>query len=129
MEIEVRRNFDISCTVTAECDVNLLKETFGIQDLTESQKKRLEEAEYRWKQFCAMFWEVARAEKMKDLDGNPILETTHELGYDVGEPDEEGFAEIVKVWVRPKESQVHDFLHWGEVTTEIKKIEDKLKNV
>lgn len=45
MEIEVRRNFDITCTVKAECDVNLLKETFGIQDLTESQKKRLEEAE------------------------------------------------------------------------------------
>lgn len=104
MEIEVRRNLTVSASVTCDVDMRKLREElFG--ELTESQKERLAEAERRWKEFCGMFWEVARAEKFTDLDGNPILETTHEIGYDVGEPDEEGFANIEKVWVMPKKSE------------------------
>ena len=120
MDVEVRRNTDITFTITGDFSPqeDLVKELWG--ELTEEQKNLMEDADRRWKRFCEMFWKAAREQEFTDLDGNPILESTHELGYDLGEPDEDGFCTVEHVWVRPIKAA-----SWGVSAEEVEKYEEK----
>lgn len=101
MDIEIRRNRDISFDVTCE-NPDALKELF---EMTEEQKRQQERYEANRKRFEAELWDYFRDYKVRDLDGNRITKRSHEIGYDFGEPDSNGMMEVKTVWVRPKKSE------------------------
>lgn len=102
MDIEIRRNRDISFNVTCE-NPESLKELFP--EMTEEQKNRQDLYEKKWREFCDEFWEQASLNRWKDLDGLPIREDTHELGWDAAGTSEDGYVIMGQIWVRPKKSE------------------------
>ena len=101
MDIEIRRNRDISFEVTCE-NLDALKELF---EMTEEQKREQERYEANRKRFEAELWDYFRDYKVRDLDGKRITKRTHEIGYDYDEPNDDGFMKAKTVWVRPKKSE------------------------
>ena len=101
MDIEIRRNRDISFEVTCE-NPDALKELF---EMTEEQKRLQEKCEANRKGFEAELWDYFRDHKVRDLDGNRITKRNHEIGYDFGKPDLNGMMKTKTVWVRPKKSE------------------------
>lgn len=102
MDFEIRRNRDISFSVICD-NPEALKDL--VPELTDHQKRVLEESEARRKRFEDALWDYFRDYKVRDLDGKRITKRTHEIGYDYGEPNDEGFMTAKTVWVRPKKSE------------------------
>lgn len=101
MDIEIRRNRDISFNVTCE-DPEALKELFH---MTDDQKRLQEEYEARRKEVEDEFWRFVKEHPTRDCNGELIKPETHEIGFDFGEPDEDGAMEAKTMWVRPKKSE------------------------
>jgi len=101
MDIEIRRNRDISFEVTCE-NPDALKELF---EMTEEQKRLQERYEAWRRQTEEEFWRFVKVHPTRDLNGEPINPDTHEIGFDFGEPDDYGMAEVKVMWVRPKKSE------------------------
>lgn len=101
MDIEIRRNRDISFSVTCE-NLDALKELF---QMTEEQKRQQERYE-AWR--CQMeegFWRFVKEHPTRDCNGDLIKPETHEIGFDFGEPDDDGMMAAKTMWVRPKKSE------------------------
>lgn len=101
MNIEIRRNRDISFNVTCE-NPESLKELFQMND---EQKRLQEEYEARRKALEEEFWRFVNEHPTKDCKGELIKPETHEIGYDFSEPDDDGMMEVKTMWVRPKKSE------------------------
>lgn len=101
MDIEIRRNRDISFSVS--CDYpEALKKLF---QMTDDQKRLQEEYNARKKVFEDEFWRFVKAHPTLDCNGELIKPETHEIGFDFGEPDDDGVTEAKTMWVRPKKSE------------------------
>lgn len=98
---EIRRNLDISFNVTCE-NLETLKELF---QLTDDQKRQQERFETWSRQVKDEFWRFVKEHPAKDCDGELIKPETHEIGFDFGEPDDNGMMEVKTMWVRPKKSE------------------------
>ena len=68
--------------------------------MSDEDKKALQEAERRQREWENEVWKQAKEYGWKDLDGAPILEETHEIGYEFGE---DGFS-VEGVYIQPKKS-------------------------
>lgn len=101
MDIEIRRNRDLSFSVTCE-NQDALKELF---QMTDEQKRLQEECETRRKEVEDAFWRFVKEHPTRDCDGDLIKPETHEIGFDYGEPDEKGICTATVMWVRPKKSE------------------------
>lgn len=101
MNIEIRRNRDISFNVTCK-NPEALKELF---QMTEEQKRLQEECDARRKAFEDEFWRFVKEHPTRDCNGELIKPETHEIGFDFGEPDDDGTMEAKTMWVRPKKSE------------------------
>lgn len=101
MDIEIRRNRDISFNVTCE-NPESLKELFQMND----EQKRLQEVyETRRKALEDEFWRFVSEHPTRDCNGELIKPETHEIGFDFSEPDDDGMCEAKTMWVRPKKSE------------------------
>ena len=101
MNFEIRRNRDISFNVTCE-NPESLKELF---QMTDDQKRLQEEFDARRKEVEDKFWHFVKEHPTKDCNGELIKPETHEIGFDFGEPDDDGIMEVKTMWVRPKKSE------------------------
>jgi len=101
MDIEIRRNRDISFSVTGG-DQEALKELF---QMTDEQKRAQEEYDARRKELEDEFWRFVSEHPTRDCNGELIKPETHEIGYDFGDPDDDGVTEAKTMWVRPKKSE------------------------
>ena len=101
MDIEIRRNRDISCSVTCD-NPEALKELF---QMTDDQKRLQEEYEARRKALEEEFWRFVKEHPTRDCNGDLIKPETHEIGFDFGEPDDYGTTEAKTMYVRPKKSE------------------------
>ena len=101
MDIEIRRNRDIQFNVTCE-NPDALKELF---QMTEEQKLQQERYEAWRRQMEEEFWRFVKEHPIRDLSGKLIKPETHEIGFDFGEPDDNGMMEVKTMWVRPKKSE------------------------
>ena len=101
MEVEIRRNRDIQFNVTCE-NPDALKELF---QLTEEQKLQQVRYEACRSQTEEEFWRFVKEHPSRDLSGELIKPETHEIGFDFGEPDDDGMMEVKTMWVRPKKSE------------------------
>ena len=101
MDIEIRPNRDISFNVTCE-NPESLKELFQMND---EQKRLQEEYDARRKALEDEFWRFVKEHPAKDCNGELIKPETHEIGFDFGEPDDDGIMEAKTMWVRPKKSE------------------------
>lgn len=99
--IEIRRNRDLSFTVSGnfQFDKSLFPELTPEQkDLQHRLEKKREILEKR-------IWRAAVQEEWKDLDGNAITPSTHEIGYDWEDVDGEGLMRAKTVYIRPIKSE------------------------
>lgn len=101
MDIEIRRNRDISFSVTCE-NPEALKELF---QMTDEQKRLQEEYEAQRKKLENEFWRFVEEHPTRDCNGEIIKPETHEIGFDFGDPDDDGMMEAKTMWVRPKKSE------------------------
>ena len=101
MEVEIRRNRDIQFNVTCE-NPDALKELF---QMTEEQKLQQERYEAWRSQTEEEFGRFVKEHPSRDLSGELIKPETHEIGFDFGEPDDNGMMEVKTMWVRPKKSE------------------------
>lgn len=101
MDIEIRRNRDISFNITCE-NPDAIKELF---QMTDEQKRLQEEWETRRKALEDEFWRFVKEHPTRDCNGKIIKSETHEIGFDFGEPDDDGVMEVKTMWVRPKKSE------------------------
>ena len=101
MDIEIRRNRDISFNVTCE-NPEALKELF---QMTDDQSRLQEEYEARRKALEDEFWRFVKEHPTRDCNGKLIKPETHEIGYDLGDPNDDGVTEVKTMWVRPKKSE------------------------
>lgn len=101
MDIEIRRNRDISFEVTCE-NPETLKELF---QMTDDQKREQERYETWRRQVEDEFWRFVNEHPTRDCNGELIKPETHEIGFDFGEPDDDGMMEVKTMWVRPKKSE------------------------
>ena len=101
MTIEIRRNRDISCSVTCE-NPEALKELF---QMTDEQKRLQDEYNAQRKKFEDEFWRFLREHPTCDCNGELIKPETHEVGFDFSEPDDCGVCVAKTMWVRPKKSE------------------------
>lgn len=101
MDIEIRRNRDIAFSVTCE-NPEALKELF---QMTDDQKRLQEEYESRRKALEDEFWRFVKEHPTCDCNGKLIKPETHEIGFDFGEPDDDGMMEAKTMWVRPQKSE------------------------
>lgn len=101
MDIEIRRNKDISYSVTCE-NPEALKELF---QMTDEQKRLQEEYEAQRKKFEDEFWRFVKEHPTRDCNGEIIKPETHEIGFDFGAPGDDGVMEAKIMWVRPKKSE------------------------
>lgn len=102
MNIEIRRNRDIRFDVTCE-NPGALKEF--LFEMTEEQKRQQERHEAWRRQTEQEFWRFVKEHPTSDLSGELIKPETHEIGFDFGEPDDDGLMEVKTMWVRPKKSE------------------------
>lgn len=101
MDFEIRRNRDISFKVTCE-NPEALKELF---EMTEEQKRLQERFETWSRQAEDKFWRFVNDHPTRDCNGELIKPETHEIGFDFGDPDDDGMMEVKTMWVRPKKSE------------------------
>lgn len=101
MDIEIRRNMDIQFNVTC-ANPDALKELF---QMTEEQEKQQERYEAWRRQMEEEFWRFVKEHPIRDLSGELIKPETHEIGFDFGEPDDDGMMEVKTMWVRPRKSE------------------------
>lgn len=101
MDIEIRRNLDIQFNVNCE-NPETLKELF---QLTDDQKRKQERFETWRRHIEDEFWRFVEAHQTRDCNGEIIKPETHEIGFDFGEPDDDGMTEVKTMWVRPKKSE------------------------
>ena len=97
LNIKIKRNTSLSFTIF-HFDGSRLREAL-LNCLTEDEKREIAEADRRRADFENKIWENAEKAGLKDLDGDPILKTTHQICYqwnDDGTP-----AEIA---IQPKRS-------------------------
>lgn len=102
MDIEIRRNRDISCSFTLE-NPEALKEL--VPDLTDEEKQIQEEYDARRKAFEDEFWRFVKEHPTRDCNGDLIKPETHEIGFDFSDPDDDGVCEAKTMWVRPQKSE------------------------
>ena len=98
LKIKIRRNTTLTATFTCDSPGNIL-EALGVPELTEEQKRKMEEADRNRAVFEKALWEHVMKEGWRDVDGDLIMESTHEICYrwnDDGTP-----AEIA---IQPKRS-------------------------
>lgn len=101
IKIEIRRNRDLNFTVRGDFtfDKGLFpKMTPEQEDLQHELKKKQESFEQG-------IWQAAIREGWKDLNGNLILPTTHEIGYDWEDVDGTGLKRAKTVYIRPIKSE------------------------
>ena len=79
MDIEIRRNRDISFNVTCE-NPESLKELF---QMTDDQKRQQERFETWSRQVEDEFWRFVKEHPTKDCNGELIKPETHEIGFDL----------------------------------------------
>lgn len=101
MDIEIRRNRDMSFSVTCDSP-EALKELFR---MTDDQKRLQEEYDARRKALEDEFWRFVKEHPTLDFNGDLIKPETHEIGFDLSEPDNDGMIEAKIMWVRPKKSE------------------------
>ena len=101
MDIEIRRNKDLKFDCTCDNPV-ALKELF---QMTDDQKRLQEEYEARRKALEDEFWRFVKEHPTRDCNGEIIKPETHEIGFDFGDPDDDGVTEAKTMWVRPKKSE------------------------
>lgn len=101
MDIEIRRNRDISFNVTCK-NPDALKELLQMSD---DQKRLQEEYEERRNALEAEFWRFVKEHPTRDCNGELIKPETHEIGFDLSEPDDDGVCEVKTMWVRPQKSE------------------------
>ena len=101
MDIEIRRNRDLSFSVTCE-NPDALKELF---QMTDEQKRLQEECETRRKEVEDEFWRFVKEHPIRDFGGDLIKPETHEIGFDFSLPDDDGIMIAKVMWVRPKKSE------------------------
>lgn len=101
IKIEIRRNRDLSFTVKGDFafDKGLLPK------MTPEQEALQHELEKKRNSFERGIWQAAIREGWKDLDGNLILPTTHEIGYDWEDVDGAGLKRAKTVYIRPIKSE------------------------
>jgi len=107
MDIEIRRNKSLSFTLTAPPPDEVMEWVREQMQLTEEQRRQDEEFATLRRKFEEDFWAVVEKypERWIDLDGHQITRKTHEIGFDYGEPDENGICTATILWVRPKKSE------------------------
>lgn len=101
MDIEIRRNRDISFNVTCE-NPEALKELF---QMTDEQKRAQEEYDARRKELEDEFWRFVKEHPTRDCNGELIKPETHEIGFDFSAPGADSVMEAKTMWVRPKKSE------------------------
>lgn len=101
MNIEIRRNRDISFNVTCK-NPGALKELF---QMTDDQSRLQEEYEARRKALEDEFWRFVKEHPTRDCNGELIKPETHEIGYDLGDTNDDGVTEVKTMWVRPKKME------------------------
>lgn len=106
MDIEIRRNRDLSFTLTGPSREDLEKDGI-IPKLTEEQRKMLDEGARIRQGLEEKIWEHFDKNEVFDLLGDMITRETHEIGFDV-ETEEHGgmnWAVAKNIFVRPKKSE------------------------
>lgn len=101
MDIEIRRNRDLTFDCTCENPATL-KVLF---QMTDEQKRLQEEFDARRKELEDEFWRFVKEHPIRDCNGELIKPETHEIGFDFGEPDDDGVMGAKTMWVRPKKSE------------------------
>ena len=106
MDIEIRRNRDLSFTLAPSPEA-VMEWARLMGQRTEEERRQEEEFAAQRRKFEEDFWAVVKKypERWIDLDGNQITRETHEMGFDYGEPDENGICTATVMWVRPKKSE------------------------
>lgn len=102
MDIEIRRNRDISFNVTCE-NPEALKDL--VPELTDQEKRLQEECDARLEELEDEFWRFVKEHPIRDCSGDLIKPETHEIGFDFSDPDDDGVCEAETMWVRPKKSE------------------------
>ena len=106
MDIEIRRNRDLSFTFTGPSREDL--EKCGIiPKLTEEQRKMLHEGARIRRELEEKVMNSLEANKVRDLLGDLITRETHEIGFDVETEEHDGmnWAVAKNIYVRPKKSE------------------------
>ena len=106
MDIEIRRNRDLSFTITGPSREDL--EKWGIiPKLTEEQRKMLDEGARIRRELEEKVMNSLEANKVRDLLGDLITRETHEIGFDVETEEHDGmnWAVAKNIYVRPKKSE------------------------
>lgn len=101
MDIEIRRNRDISFEVTCK-NPDALRRLF---QMTDDQKRLQEEFESHRKNVEDEFWHFVKEHPTKDCNGDLIKPETHEIGFDFSLPDDDGIMIAKVMWVRPRKSE------------------------
>lgn len=102
MDIEIRRNRDLTFTLDGEVNRKAFEELAGrIPPLTEEQRKMLDEFAWIRREIEEKF----DKNEVYDLLGDLIVRETHEIGFDFSDPDDDGMSEAKTMWVRPKKSE------------------------
>ena len=107
MDIEIRRNRSLSFTLSAPSPEAVMELSKLMGQRTEEERRQEEEFDALRRKFEEDYWAVVKKypERWVDLDGNQITRETHEIGFDYGEPDENGICTATVMWVRPKKSE------------------------
>lgn len=107
MDIEIRRNRDLTFTLGPENE-KALKELRGlIPPLTEEQRRMLDNGARIRHELEEKIWAHFNKNEVYDLLGDLIMRETHEIGFDV-ETEEHGgmnWAVAKNIYVRPKKSE------------------------
>lgn len=110
-KIEIRRNTAYELTFSAEITEETRKafeKLFGgTTTLTKEQQSVIEDGKRRIEEIKRKIWEYLKDHPKNDLDGNPILEETHEIMFDMEEEKTEGGVWMVakRPYIQPKKNR------------------------
>ena len=107
MDIEIRRNRDLTFTLKGCPSMEDLEKTGVIPKLTEEQRKMLDEGARIRRGLEEKIWKHFDKNEVFDLLGDLITRETHEIGFDmeIEEHDGMNWAVAKKIYVRPKKSE------------------------
>ena len=109
MNMEIRRNLDLSFELknSDENKEAIKKLMEQIPELTEEQRKVLDENERIRHEIEEKIWAYIEEHPENDLDGNPIKRETHEIGFDIEYKEVDGmmYGFSKNIYVRPKKSE------------------------
>lgn len=109
MDIEIRRNRDLTFTLDGDVNRKAIEELAGrIPPLTEEQRKMLEEGDRCRRELGEKILADMEANYVRDCLGELITKETHEVDCDVEyAEDKDGLQWVIaKQWyVRPKKSE------------------------